>query len=407
MGLVLVHLFDDAILSAPAGTSFGSNLATVAVPAVVAVALALIATRFRPGLRAWLAFVAGAAADGGLHIAHLQKAGGFSADDVTGLLSGLGGLALLVVAVATALRPKSGRGWRRRWALRVAAAAGAALTGMFVILPIAVGVYFVHKQPVHVPTTSWSVPHQDVTLHTSDGLDLAAWYAPAKNGASIILVHGSGGSRSGGIESRATMFARHGFGVLAYDARGSGDSQGRPEAVGWTWHRDVEAAVDFLAARGVTNIGAFGLSTGAEVVLETAGRDPRIKAVGGEGAEARTFTEIRLLPHTASNLFAAGYSHRDVHGAPRAVARRLAAVAEEAGCEDRAAADLPDLVGHRVRARPEPRVLPGGHRPEDALGDLGREAHGRPVRPPARVRAARDDLLRPRAARPLIHLRVR
>jgi pimeloyl-ACP methyl ester carboxylesterase len=310
MGLVLVHLVDDAFVDAPAGTSFGSNLATVAVPAVVAVALAIGAPRVRPGLRAWLAAVAGsvAVADAGLHLAHIQKAGGASADDVTGLLSGLGGAALLALALATVLRTKAARGWRRRWGIRVAATVGALATAVFVVMPIAAGVYFVHKQPVHVPTGTWAVQHEDVTLHTSDGLDLAGWYAPARKGATIILVHGSGGSRAGGIKSRATMFARHGFGVLLYDARGGGDSEGRPEAVGWTWHRDVEAAVDFLRARGVTNIGAFGLSTGAEVVLETAGRDPRIKAVGGEGAEARTFTEIRELPHSFSNAFTGLYT---------------------------------------------------------------------------------------------------
>jgi pimeloyl-ACP methyl ester carboxylesterase len=310
MGLVLVHLVDDAFVDAPAGTSVGSNLATIAVPAALTVALALGAKRLRPGLRAWLALVAGsvAVADGGLHLAHAQKAGGLSGSDLTGLLSGFGGVALLIAGVALVVRPKAPRGWKRRWSIRFGAALGTAATAVFVIMPIAVGVYFVHKQPVHIATTAWSVPHRDVTLHTSDGLDLAGWYAPAKNGATIILVHGSGGSRTGGIESRATMFARHGFGVLLYDARGGGDSEGRPEAVGWTWHRDVEAAVDFLRARGVTNIGAFGLSTGAEAVLDTAGRDPRIKAVGAEGAEARTVTEIRLLPHTAGNLITGFYT---------------------------------------------------------------------------------------------------
>jgi uncharacterized protein len=279
------------------------------VPAAVAVALALAAARMRPGLRAWLAVIAGAvaAADGGLHIAH-ARGDGISLDDATGLLSGLGGVLLVLAAAALVFRPKARRSALRRWGIRAGAALGTIATAFFVIMPISAGVYFVHKQPFHVATTSWAVPHQDVTLHTSDGLALAAWYAPAKNGATIILVHGSGGSRAGGIKSRATMFARDGFGVLAYDARGSGNSEGRPEAVGWTWHRDVEAAVGFLRARGVTNIGAFGLSTGAEVVLETAGRDPRIKAVGGEGAEARTAKELRSLPLTASNVITGLYT---------------------------------------------------------------------------------------------------
>jgi pimeloyl-ACP methyl ester carboxylesterase len=308
-GLVLVHLLDDAVVDSPRGTSLGSNLATIAVPAAVAVVLAVLAPRARPGLRAWLALVAGAVAvaDGGLHLVH-ARADGISADDATGLLSGLGGIALVALAAALVFRPKAARAWKRRWGIRAAAALGTLATAFFVVMPISAGVYFVHKQPFHVSSTAWSVPHRDVTLHTSDGLALSAWYAPATNGATIILVHGSGGTRAGEIESRATMFARHGFGVLAYDARGSGNSEGRPEAVGWRWHRDVEAAVDFLRARGVTNIGAFGLSTGAEVVLETAGRDPRIKAVAGEGAEARTVTELRSLPVTPSNVLTGLYT---------------------------------------------------------------------------------------------------
>jgi len=103
------------------------------------------------------------------------------------------------------------------------------------------------------------------------------------------------------------MLARHGYGVLLYDARGGGDSQGRLESVGWTWHRDVAAAVDFLERRGISRIGALGLSTGAEAVLEAAGRDQRIGAVVAEGAQGRSFAEMRLLPHTAGNAFYGAY----------------------------------------------------------------------------------------------------
>jgi len=49
-----------------------------------------------------------------------------------------------------------------------------------------------------------------------------------------VLVHGAGGDRAGGIASRATMLARHGYGVLVYDARGGGESSGRMESMGWT-----------------------------------------------------------------------------------------------------------------------------------------------------------------------------
>ena len=307
--LIVVHLLDDAFVNPPDGTSFSANLATIAAPLAIAVGLAIAFRRFRPGVQAWTAFVVGAVAlaDGGLHVDHIRRAGEVSADDLTGLVSGLGGVAMIALAVALVVRPKAARSFPRRWSLRVGAVLGTALTAFFVVMPLAVAVYLVHKQPMHVPSAKLAIPHEDVTLRTSDGLHLAAWYVHPRNGAVIVLVHGAGGDRTGNIESRALMLARHGYGVLLYDARGDGDSAGRPESFGWTWHRDAEAAVDFLRSRGVTRIGALGLSTGAEVVLETAGRDPRIRAVVAEGAQARSYTELRLLPVTASNELASAY----------------------------------------------------------------------------------------------------
>jgi uncharacterized protein len=313
---VVVHLLTDAVFAPPAGTTFGANLATVAVPLAVAVGLALGFGRLRPGVQAWTAFVVGAVAfsDGALHLAHIRRAGAVSADDVTGLASGLGGLAMLVLAVAIVVRPKTPRPTTRRWLVRAAALVGTALTAYLLVMPLAVVVYLVHKQPLPVASAKLAIPHEDVALRTSDGVRLAAWYVPPRNGAVVVLVHGAGGDRTGGIESRATMLARHGYGVLLYDARGDGSSTGRPESFGWTWHRDAEAAVDFLAARGVTRIGALGLSTGAEAALETAGRDPRIRAVVAEGAQARSYDELRLLPVTSSNVLAAAYGAELVTG---------------------------------------------------------------------------------------------
>jgi uncharacterized protein len=295
----------------------GLHLLTAAVveggqallPLGLAVAVAASFSRLRPGIQAWTSFAVGAllAADAALHVAHALRPGAsLTFDDATGLVSGVGGVVLLALAARLAFRAKARRPVALRWGARVAALAGTAASVVFVVMPVSVAVYLLHKQPVHVPTTALGIPHQDVTLRTSDGVALAAWFVPSRNGAAVVLVHGSGGDRSGGIESRAVMLARHGYGVLLYDARGSGDSGGRPENMGWTWHRDAAAAVDFLRARGIQRIGALGLSTGAETAIEAAGRDPRIGAVVAEGAQARSLSELRLLPKTAGNeLFAA------------------------------------------------------------------------------------------------------
>ena len=89
----------------------------------------------------------------------------------------------------------------------------------------------------------------------------------------------------------AVVLARHGYGVLLYDARGMGRSGGRAMDFGWYGDRDVAAAVSFLASRpevDPTKIGAVGLSMGGEEAVGAAALDQRIRAVVGEGVTNRT-----------------------------------------------------------------------------------------------------------------------
>ena len=42
-----------------------------------------------------------------------------------------------------------------------------------------------------------------------------------------------------GPQAHARMLARHGYGVLLFDLRGDGESQGDPNGFGWDSDRDV------------------------------------------------------------------------------------------------------------------------------------------------------------------------
>ncbi len=142
---------------------------------------------------------------------------------------------------------------------------------------------------------------EEVTLTTSDEVKLAAWYAPPQNGAVIIVVHGSGNSRED-VRKHSTLLAEHGFGVLALDMRGHGESDGGTNRFGWMGTQDVGAAVDYLAQQAdVKNIGALGLSLGGEVVLGSASAYPAIKAIVSEGATYRFVDEYTALD--ANNSF--------------------------------------------------------------------------------------------------------
>ena len=81
-------------------------------------------------------------------------------------------------------------------------------------------------------------------LHTSDGLDLAGWYVPSRNGAAVIVFPGRSGTRK-----QARMLARNGYGVLLYDRRGEGASEGDPNGWGWDFDKDILAGIDFLKDR--------------------------------------------------------------------------------------------------------------------------------------------------------------
>jgi pimeloyl-ACP methyl ester carboxylesterase len=208
--------------------------------------------------------------------------------DALGLLLLPLGLGLVAAAVLALLsRPRTT--WPRRAGRSILTVVSAVLLALYLIVPSAAAIWITAKPRIAV--RAWDVPHRDVTLTASDGVRLAAWYVPSRNGAGVVLVHGSGGSRDG-LKRHAELLARHGYAVLLFDARGRGESGGRSSGFGWGWDRDVEAAVDYLEQHGVRRVGALGLSTGAEVVVTAAAEDPRIRAVVADGLQARTLEDF-------------------------------------------------------------------------------------------------------------------
>ncbi|NDK32730.1 alpha/beta hydrolase [Nesterenkonia haasae] len=112
-------------------------------------------------------------------------------------------------------------------------------------------IYF--PDTAEVPAASSALPGgEDLTLRTSDGLDLEAWFAPASPEAeardfAVLMTPGNAGNR----ESRAGL-ARHlqeeGFAVLLLDYRGYSTNPGSPSEEGLV--RDGLAAVDALETQG-------------------------------------------------------------------------------------------------------------------------------------------------------------
>jgi fermentation-respiration switch protein FrsA (DUF1100 family) len=101
------------------------------------------------------------------------------------------------------------------------------------------------------------------------------------------------------------MLARHGYGVLLFDRRGEGESEGDPNIFGWKGERDVRAAVEFLRSRPDVDperIGGIGLSVGGEMMLEAAAESDGLAALVSEGAGIRSIREGLAVPGTRKRI---------------------------------------------------------------------------------------------------------
>ncbi|HSP48448.1 MAG TPA: alpha/beta fold hydrolase, partial [Clostridiaceae bacterium] len=129
--------------------------------------------------------------------------------------------------------------------------------------------------------------------------------------AAIVLLHGATSNREA-ITGYAEVLQREGFGVLALDLRGHGESGGDGvNSFGWDGSADVGAAVEYLAAQnGVSRIGALGLSLGGEVLLHAAASYPEIEAVMTDGATFLSLEDYLALP--ANRSFVHSYTNRVV-----------------------------------------------------------------------------------------------
>ena len=293
--LVLVHALDDAFVHPGAGLGLGQHALAGAIALVASIAGLLAFPSLRPGLRAALAFTFGVLAivNGTLHLIHIQKFGA-SGSDLTGALAVAGGVVLVALAVAIPWRHR-GAG-SRPWLGRAVAVPAFLIGALFVLAPIGAGIVASHKwrEPVGEPP---SAAYRDVAFEASDGLDIKGWYRPSQNGATVLVVHGGSSDRKGSV-AHAELLARHGYGVLLHDARGRGESNGSENNYGWDWAKDIAGALSFLKRQdGVDpeRIGALGLSTGADVLIEVAAKRDDVQALVADGAAAGSFEDGRRL----------------------------------------------------------------------------------------------------------------
>ena len=71
----------------------------------------------------------------------------------------------------------------------------------FTVVPIGMAITETHKfrEPIGAPP---SADYREVAFDATDGVHLSGWYRPTRNGATILVVHGGGGDRTGAVAPR-------------------------------------------------------------------------------------------------------------------------------------------------------------------------------------------------------------
>jgi len=292
LALIALHVLDDSFLQPQPGTSAGDHLVSGLVPAAVFLGAAAAYPHLRAGLRASLALSLGllgiviGGAEAGYYTLHDRPSG----DDYTGFVAVLAGLVLVTVGAVTLWRSrKRDDKLVRRYARRLGIAVAGAVVFAFVIFPLSLSYGFTHAARTTTPSGDLGAPYAPVSFTTGDGLDLDGWYVPSRNRAAVIVFPGKKGT-----QKHARMLVRHGYGVLVFDRRGEGDSDGDPNALGWAFDRDLKGAIGFLQRRSDVDrsrIGGLGLSVGGEALLQTAAETDTLGAVVSEGAGSRSVRE--------------------------------------------------------------------------------------------------------------------
>jgi len=175
--------------------------------------------------------------------------------------------------------------------------------------------------------------YEAVAFKTRDGLTLRGWFMPGTNDAGILLIHTFGSNRSGVLPVAAAL-VRHGYSVLAFDARAHGESDGTLFA---HVERDGIAAAEYLKTRPEVRpdrIGAWGVSIGGMMALQAAAASDSIKAVAADGAAVTTWRDFfppvdvaRLVLSLDNFVFAESLRLRAGEFAPRSTLEAVAKIA--------------------------------------------------------------------------------
>ena len=174
----------------------------------------------------------------------------------------------------------------------------ALLAVIFFYMPVGMGIVDIHSLHRSIGSPP-DAAYETVGFTASDDVHLEGWYRPSQNGAAVLMISGGGGNRRSTLR-HAEMLVRHGYGVLLFGGRGTGNSEGTVNSYGWGREKDAAAALDYLATRPDVRpgrVGALGLSTGADMAIDIAARRADVQAVVADGTAAIGYEDVKRFTH--------------------------------------------------------------------------------------------------------------
>jgi len=126
---------------------------------------------------------------------------------------------------------------------------------------------------------------ETVSLQSTDGIALKAWWLPAHGTprGTVVIAHGVDHTRQVMLP-RAAFLVHGGYNVLALDLRGHGESAAQYVSPGYLEARDVLGGIRYVRSRGVGGpIALLGVSYGAAASLLAAAQSSDVRAIVADG----------------------------------------------------------------------------------------------------------------------------
>ncbi len=120
---------------------------------------------------------------------------------------------------------------------------------------------------------NFGLPYEDITFTTENDMELSGWFIDNTGTTrAIVLTPGRGTNKWDILEQGPVGYLyRHGYDILLFDPRATGQSDGTKYGFGYYESQDLTNAAEYLVnERGATAIGVWGGSAGASAAIMAA-----------------------------------------------------------------------------------------------------------------------------------------